>query len=166
MTKDNRKTNEITFRQALKEYEGKLPSYEPNKNQGPVINSSKHPKNRQLISGGRNFYHIEGLQKSVLKKLKRGKFTIFSECDLHGYRYTEAQEELNNFFNQIQNEKMIAILLIHGKGLSSVGAEPVLKPLVKQFLMQEPRILAFLPAPRHLGGDGATLALLSRISTK
>ena len=84
----------------------------------------------------------------------------------YGYRYTEAQEELNNFFKEIQNEKMVAVLLIHGKGRSSAGNEPVLKPLVKNFLLQEPRILAFLPAPKNMGGDGATLALLSRVSTK
>ena len=166
MTEENHKKTDITFRQALKEYEGKLTPFESDKSQGPAINRSSHPKNRQLISGRNNFYHVEGLQKSVLKKLKRGNFSIFSECDLHGYRYTEAQEELNNFFKEIQNEKMVAVLLIHGKGRSSVSNEPVLKPLVKKFLQQEPRVLAFLPAPKNMGGDGATLALLSRVSTK
>ena len=166
MTKDNINRDDITFRQALKEYGGNLTPYESDTSQEPTINGPTHPKNRRLISKEKNIYHVEGLQKSVLKKLKRGNFYIFSECDLHGYRYTEAQEELNNFFNEIQNKKMVAVLLIHGKGLSSIGAEPVLKPLVKEFLLQEPRILAFLPAPRELGGDGATLALLSRVATK
>ena len=166
MTKDNINKDDITFRQALKEYDGNLTPCESDTSQEPLINWSKHPKNRNLISKDENFYHVEGLQKSVLRKLKRGNFSIFSECDLHGYRYTEAQEELKNFFKEIQNKEMVAVLLIHGKGLSSVGSKPVLKPLVKEFLLQEPRILAFLPAPRDLGGTGATLALLSRVSIK
>ena len=166
MTGNNSNNHDITFRQALKEYGGNLSPNESDRGQKPTIDESKRSKTRHLICGGKDFYHVKGLQKSVLKKLKRGNFCIFSECDLHGYRYTEAQEELNNFFRAINNEKMVAILLIHGKGLSSVGREPVLKPLVKKFLLQEPRILAFLPAPRDLGGDGATLALLSRVSTK
>ena len=166
MTGNNSNNHDITFRQALKEYGENLSPYESNKSQRPAIEGSKHPKTRHLISKEKHFYHVEGLQKSVLKKLKRGNFSIYSECDLHGYRYTEAQQELNNFIREIHNEKMVAVLLIHGKGLSSVGREPVLKPLVRKFLLQEPRILAFLPAPRDLGGDGATLALLSRVSTK
>ena len=166
MTKDNINKDGITFRQALKEYEGNLTPCESDTSPGPLINREIHPKNRNLISKEENFYHVEGLQKSVLRKLKRGNFSIFSECDLHGYRYTEAQEELKNFFKEIQNKKMVAVLLIHGKGLSSVGTKPVLKPLVKEFLLREPRILAFLPAPKDLGGTGATLALLSRVSTK
>ena len=166
MTGNNSNKDDITFRQALREYGGNFTPYELDPSHGPTINGSKHLKTRHLISEKENFYHVEGLQKSVLKKLKRGNISIFSECDLHGYRYTEALEELKNFFREIHNEKMVAVLLIHGKGLSSVGTEPVLKPLVKKFLLQEPRTLAFLPAPRDLGGDGATLALLSRVSIK
>ena len=166
MTKDNLNKDGITFRQALKEYGDNLTPCESDTSPGPLINRETHPKTRNLISKEENFYHVEGLQKSVLRKLKRGNFSIFSECDLHGYRYTEAQEELKTFFKEIQNKTMVAVLLIHGKGLSSVGTKPVLKPLVKKFLLQEPRVLAFLPAPRDLGGAGATLALLSRASTK
>ena len=51
MTEDNRKKTDITFRQALKEYEGKLTPYESDKSQEPIINRSSHPKNRKLISG-------------------------------------------------------------------------------------------------------------------
>tara|TARA_Y100001968_G_C19241332_1_gene659575 strand:- start:261 stop:752 length:492 start_codon:yes stop_codon:yes gene_type:complete len=162
MTKDNINKDGITFRQALKEYGDNLTPCESDTSLGQLINRETHPKHRNLISKEENFYHVEGLQKSVLRKLKRGNFSIFSECDLHGYRHTEAQEELKNFFKEIQNKTMVAVLLIHGKGLSSVDTKPVLKPLVKEFLLQEPRILAFIQAPRNLGGAGATLALLSK----
>ena len=168
---DNNEKSNITFRQALKEYEGGLNHFEPAKRQlssnGKLkIEGKKFQEKRHLMSGGKNLYHVEGLQKSILKKLKRGNISIFAECDLHGYKYTEALEELENFFKGIKNERMVAILLIHGKGLSSIGAKPILKPLVKEFLLQEPGILAFLPAPRNLGGEGATLALLSRKFSK
>ena len=112
MTKDNINKDGITFRQALKEYEGNLTPCESDTNQGPLISGSEHPKNRNLISKDENFYHVEGLQKSVLRKLKRGNFSIFSECDLHGYRYTEAQEELKNFFKEIQKKELYQISLI------------------------------------------------------
>ena len=66
MTKDNINKDDITFRQALKEYDGNLTPCESDTSQEPLINWSKHPKNRNLISKDENFYHVEGLQKSVL----------------------------------------------------------------------------------------------------
>ena len=51
MTKDSINKDGITFRQALKEYEGNLTPCESDTSQGPLINGSKHPKNRNLISG-------------------------------------------------------------------------------------------------------------------
>ena len=115
-----------------------------------------------MISDGNNFFYVEGLQKSVFRKFKRGHFPISATCDLHGYRYSEALEELEIFLKVTKKDKISAVLLIHGKGLSSIGKKPVLKPLVKEFLLNEPKVLAFSPAPKNLGGEGATLALLSR----
>ena len=50
MAKDNINKDGITFRQALKEYEGNLTPFESDTSQGPLINESEHPKNRNLIS--------------------------------------------------------------------------------------------------------------------
>ena len=109
-------------------------------------------------------YCGHGVQKSLLRKLKRNNFPILAECDLHGLKFEEALKELNRFLSHISSNKMSCVLIIHGKGLSSPDRKPVLKPLVKRYLLRQPRVLAFIPAPKNRGGDGATLVLLKRSS--
>lgn len=104
-----------------------------------------------------------GLQHSVIRRFKRGTIPVFKEIDMHGLKYQDAIGVLNESINQITEIKTVCVLFIHGKGLGSINQTPIIKPLVKQFLSCHPRILAYTPAPKKLGGDGATLALIRRI---
>ena len=105
----------------------------------------------------------EGLQNSVIRRLKRGAIPFFMEVDLHGLRFDEAIEVLNETINQVTENKMVCILFIHGKGLGSINKTPVIKPLVKKFLSEHPRVLAYTPANRKDGGEGATMALIKKV---
>ena len=50
--------------------------------------------------------------------------------------------------------------MVHGKGLGSPGREPVLKGLVKSWLMQRAEVLAYCQARAAEGGAGALIVLL------
>ncbi|MCZ7655450.1 MAG: Smr/MutS family protein [Rhodocyclaceae bacterium] len=49
---------------------------------------------------------------------------------------------------------------MHGKGLGSPGREPVLKGLVKHWLMHRTDVLAYCQARAAEGGSGALVLLL------
>ena len=50
--------------------------------------------------------------------------------------------------------------IVHGKGLSSPGKIPVLKPRVNHWLAQRDEVLAFVSTPPRDGGTGAIYVLL------
>jgi DNA-nicking Smr family endonuclease len=66
--------------------------------------------------------------------------TFLAECRSHGYR---------------------CVRIVHGKGLSSPGREPVLKKLVLGWLTQRSEVLAFCQARAAEGGAGAVIVLLA-----
>jgi DNA-nicking Smr family endonuclease len=92
-----------------------------------------------------------------LKKLKRGKFPVEAELDLHGMRRDEARRSLLEFLEGAKGCK--AVRIVHGKGYGSKG-EPVLKAKVRSWLVQVPEVLAFCEAKPGEGGSGALIALL------
>jgi hypothetical protein len=55
--------------------------------------------------------------------------------------------------------------VIHGKGLGSIGREPVLKGKVRAWLVQKEEVIAFCQARPHDGGEGAVLVLLQPASS-
>ncbi|MEC9248649.1 MAG: Smr/MutS family protein [Pseudomonadota bacterium] len=169
--KENDSKNNLPFDEALKHFEkdrsyitGKPPLVL--KKHKPAVSTEQPEINyenfRCLETGQKDSFFQTGLQRSIIKRLKRGHFPISARCDLHGFRFKEALYELTAFFDQIKNHKMCTILIIHGKGLSSAGGKPVLKPLVREYLLRKTNVLAFMPAPKNCGGDGATLVLLKR----
>ncbi|OUU75023.1 MAG: hypothetical protein CBC29_05060 [Methylococcaceae bacterium TMED69] len=164
------KNKEGTFEEELVKFEKKTYINEP---QTFTAASLKNETNEFKISIGNidstqitesEFNH--GLQYSVIRKLKRGAIPIFKEIDMHGLKYQEAINVLNESINQITERRTVCVLFIHGKGLSSPNKTPIIKPLVKRFLSCHPRVLAYTPASNKLGGEGATLALIQKIKQK
>lgn len=92
-----------------------------------------------------------------LKKLKRGKFPIEAELDLHGMRRDEARRALLEFIKHSRGCRTVRI--VHGKGYGSNG-EPILKAKVRSWLVQIPEVLAFCETKPVDGGSGALIALL------
>lgn len=101
-----------------------------------------------------------GLQKSVLRKLKRGFFGIDAELDLHGLTAHQAKRLLNGFLQRRSMSQLRCIYIIHGKGYRSPGQKPVLKNKLNLWLRQHPDVLAFCSASPANGGTGAVYVLL------
>lgn len=104
----------------------------------------------------------DGIQTSVVRKLKRGQFRIEGEMDLHGLNVDAARQAISTFLPLCQSENRRCIRIIHGKGLSSKHKGPVLKKMVNRWLRQRKDVLAFTSAlPKH-GGTGAIYVLLKK----
>lgn len=102
----------------------------------------------------------DGLPRRVLTDLRRGRWVVQAELDLHGLTRDEARSALGHFLHEALEHGYRCVRLIHGKGLGSPGREPVLKHLSRGWLMQREEILAFCQARPHDGGEGALLVLL------
>lgn len=101
-----------------------------------------------------------GLGSDVLAKLRRGHWALQGELDLHGLNSDEARDTLADFLLDARARGARCVRVIHGKGLTSPGKEPVLKGKVRRWLAHWDDVLAYSEAPRHAGGGGAVLVLL------
>lgn len=105
-----------------------------------------------------------GLQHQVLRKLRRGHYSIGAELDLHGYTVAEARQALGAFLEHCLRENIRCVRIIHGKGNGSLNRLPVLKGKVNHWLRQRDEVLAFASARPADGGTGALYVLLKRNS--
>ena len=101
-----------------------------------------------------------GISRDVLRKLRRGHWVIQGQLDLHGARREKARDLLNDFLRRSELRGTRCVRIIHGKGLGSVNQEPVLKKLVRSWLMQKKEVIAFCQAKASDGGSGAVVVLL------
>lgn len=96
----------------------------------------------------------------VLRKLRRGGWSIQGEVDLHGLRRDAARERLTAFVHDAVHTGLRCVRVVHGKGNGSPGREPVLKGKVRSWLIQKADVLAFVQARGDEGGHGAVIVLL------
>ncbi|MFM8548994.1 MAG: Smr/MutS family protein [Betaproteobacteria bacterium] len=101
-----------------------------------------------------------GIGADVVRRLRRGEWTVRSQIDLHGLRVDEARAALVGFLNEAIRSEMRCLRIIHGKGLGSPSREPVLKNKVRKWLAQRAEVLAFCQARPNDGGGGALIVLL------
>lgn len=103
-----------------------------------------------------------GASKEVLRRLHQGRYAIQDFVDLHGLRAHEAEQVLARFIRRSINEGHRAVLIVHGRGLTS-PKEPVLKRKVFFWLTRGPLrkwVIALTSARSCDGGAGATYVLL------
>ncbi len=105
-------------------------------------------------------YYRPGVSEEVVRKLRRGAWIVQAQLDLHGMRRDEAREALAEFIRESGKRGLRCLRVIHGKGLGSIGKEPVLKGKVRAWLVQKEEVIAFCQARAHDGGAGAVLVLL------
>jgi DNA-nicking Smr family endonuclease len=105
-------------------------------------------------------YCRPGIGHEVVRKLRRGHWIVQAQLDLHGMRRDEAREALTDFIREAVKRGLRCVRVIHGKGLGSIGKEPVLKGKVRAWLVQKAEVIAFCQARPHDGGAGAVLVLL------
>jgi len=101
-----------------------------------------------------------GLGTDILTGLRRGRWVVQAEIDLHGLIAIEAHDALADFLLEACGRGLRCVRVIHGKGLTSPNKEPVLKGKVRRWLAHWDDVLAYCEAPRHAGGGGAVVVLL------
>ncbi|MDT7516323.1 Smr/MutS family protein [Rhodoferax mekongensis] len=101
-----------------------------------------------------------GVGTDVTQKLRKGKWSIQKQIDLHGLRSDEAREALSAFIREAHKQGIRCVRVVHGKGLGSPGKAPVLKEKVHKWLVQKSEVVAFVQAQPAQGGAGALVVLL------
>ncbi|MGH6637553.1 MAG: Smr/MutS family protein [Polaromonas sp.] len=103
-----------------------------------------------------------GMGPDVVRKLRRGGWSIQGQLDLHGLRREDAREALGQFIKGAHKTGWRCVRVVHGKGLGSPGKTPVLKGKVQSWLIQKQEVLAFVQARPAEGGAGALVVLLAQ----
>jgi DNA-nicking Smr family endonuclease len=129
---------------------------------------------RRLVDSGEGFTvsatpeYMEGIgyqaPPHITERLHRGDFAVQAHLDLHGLTAEAAREVFDAFMKDSILTGKSAVLIIHGRGLSSPAA-PVLKTRVSQWLSSGPWrkwVVAFTSARMCDGGSGASYVLLRR----
>ena len=114
-----------------------------------------------LEGGDEAAWRRESLPKAWLRDLRRGRWVTQSKLDLHGLNRDQARIAVVTFLAECQSHGYRCVRIVHGKGLSSPGREPVLKKLVLGWLSQRREVLAFCQARAAEGGAGAVVVLLA-----
>jgi DNA-nicking Smr family endonuclease len=178
---DPKEENRI-FQEAMRDVEPLPgPARTLNRRTRPVVSPDSHSEDFQvlmqlegLIRTGRGFVladtseYIEGsgylAPPDITARLHRGDFSIQDHIDLHGLTVTEAKAVFEAFMRKSIGAGRRAVLIIHGRGLSSPD-RPVLKAKVYQWLTRSrwrKWVIAFTSARPCDGGAGASYILLRR----
>lgn len=101
-----------------------------------------------------------GYPPRMLRRLRRGHFSIADTLDLHHMDVETARGVLLDFIDHALTRGYGCIRVIHGKGLRSKG-QPRLKILTNRILFKHPRVVAYASCLPVNGGTGATDVLLA-----
>lgn len=113
-----------------------------------------------VLPGEPLFYARPGLSRSVIRRLRRGRYRIDAELDLHGFNLTQAYTTVTDFLREAHKRNRRCLRIVHGKGLRSAHHEPIIKPNLNSWLQKFHDVLAFCSAPQNDGGTGAVYVLL------
>ena len=120
------------------------------------------PWDTDVETGEELLFVRAGIQQKLLRKLRRGQFSIGAELDLHGSTVAEAQTLLAEFLAECRLRGVRGVRIIHGKGLRSPGGRPVIKGRLDRWLRHRDEVVAFCSARPVDGGTGALNVLLKR----
>ncbi len=113
-----------------------------------------------LDLGGADSFLRSGLPRSLLRDLRRGRWSIQDHVDLHGLNRHEAHAQVALFVASAISAGKRCLRIVHGRCHVSPGRQGVLRQLVKAWLLRHKEVLAFCHAPPSDGGDGALWVLL------
>ena len=108
---------------------------------------------------------VSGVGPKIMKRLKRGEFSVQDYIDLHGLIKKEAETVVNNFIIQSYHQGLRCVLIVHGRGLGSVDHQPAIKrelPVWFKRGILKKIVLAFVTARPCDGGAGALYVLLKK----
>ena len=123
--------------------------------------SDNDPLALALEGGDEAVYLKPGMAPKVLKDLRRGRWVVQAQLDLHGMHRDEARHHVVTFLAECRQHDRRCVRIVHGKGHGSPGRVPVLKRLVLGWLAQRQEVLAYCQARTIEGGAGAVIVLLA-----
>lgn len=104
------------------------------------------------------------IEKTTLKKLRKGTLSIQARIDFHGMREHEAHTCFNHFIRQCAHEQKKYLLVVTGKG-KSLHSEGVLRKSLPQWI-ELPDIREYILSYSHAspkdGGSGAWYIILRK----
>ncbi len=108
---------------------------------------------------------IGGTDRRTADKLKKGRMDIDARLDLHGSTLAQAHSRLYGFITSVQASGARCVLVVTGKGRSTLGDIGKLKAAVPRWLNEptfRPYVLSLSYAQQKDGGDGALYILLRK----
>ncbi len=104
-----------------------------------------------------------GLDRRLIRKLRKGEFSWQAHLDLHGHNRDQARAAVGAFIRKCVLESKKCVLIVHGRGLGSKDNIPVLKTKLAAWLTRGSigkKVLAYTSALPWDGGTGAVYVLL------
>lgn len=108
---------------------------------------------------------VPGVGPKIMRRLKRGEFSVQDYIDLHGLKKKEAEAVVGEFIIKSYQRGLRCVLIVHGRGLGSVDHQPAIKrelPVWFRRGMLKRIVLAFVTARPCDGGAGALYVLLKK----
>ena len=101
-----------------------------------------------------------GIGPDVPRDLRRGRWSVRAQIDLHGMTVDDARSAVAEFLKNARKQELFCVRIIHGKGNGTPGRIGVLREVVRRWLKQRDEVVAFCE-PREIdGGAGATIVRL------
>jgi len=175
MKSDNKKSDRDAFRQAMTDVKPLPPGdrIEPVSRRPPAAARQReldeqrvlrellsHGQLEEFETGEELLYLRPGYQIRVLRRLRRGFYSVGDSIDLHHMDLATARQVLLDFIQNALDRGLSCVRIIHGKGLRSRN-EPRLKLMTGRMLRKHPGVIAFASCRPVDGGTGATDVLLS-----
>lgn len=102
----------------------------------------------------------QGVGPDVPRDLRRGRWCVVGQLDLHGMIVEEARLAVGEFLKKCQSQERLCLRIIHGKGNGSPNHMAILRDKVRRWLKQRDEVIAFAEAREIDGGAGVTLVRL------
>ncbi|HEY2934760.1 MAG TPA: Smr/MutS family protein [Acidobacteriota bacterium] len=164
------------FRWAMRDVKQIPPRVVPGSKPRVVVRSESDPFETVLLNelwnvvGDLQSEYIEAshpaVSRTVMRKLRRGEFSVRAQCDLHGMTQKEARDEVLRFIKDSARRHLGCVRIIHGKGNNSQSKTPILKARLQEWLFGRRLsryVLAYASARPCDGGTGAIYVLLRKV---
>lgn len=106
---------------------------------------------------------VNGLDSSIMERLRMGEFGPEAHLDMHGLNSLQAFEAMRDFIKNSWFKGMRTVLLVPGRGLNSPHGRGILRQKIREWLPHDPFkrvVLAFCTAQPRDGGPGSIYVLL------
>ena len=108
---------------------------------------------------------VSGVGPKIMKRLRKGEFSIQDYVDLHGLTKKEAESVVHSFITKSYKKDLRCVLIVHGRGLGSADHQPAIKTELPVWFRRgalKRIVLAFATARPYNGGPGAVYVLLRK----